>query len=98
MPAEFAAEDSLGFGERFFHERMPDAFSPRHATGSGDFIGYDVARSQIVNDRCAFILRQLQEIPGQKRRDQIAADRLAFFIYKHAAVGVAVETGAKIRM
>ncbi len=96
MSGEFAAEDGVGFGEGFFHEGVSDAFAAGYSAGGGDFVGDDMAGSEVVDDGGAFVFGFGEKVAGEEGGDEVAADGVAGFGEEHAAVAVAVEAGTEV--
>ena len=94
VSAQFAAETGVAVAECFLHEGMTHAFPPRGAAVLENLFLYDMAAAEVINDRRAGVV--LEEIGHHQCGHDIAGHRLAFFVYHHQPVGIAVEAKTEV--
>ena len=96
VPGEFATDDRRLLRHPRLHEDVADPLLDGAAAGLLDRLAHGSARSQVVHDCRAGLLRE--ESRHEPRQHQIARHGLAAFVDHHAAVRVAIEAEADRRL
>ena len=96
VSTELAADHAVRFGEHRLHENMADSAFDGLAAVLADDLGNAARTAQVVDHRRARLLRE--RVLHEPREQQVAADRRALLIEHNAAVGVAVEAEARVKL
>src|SRR6185436_4647974 len=94
VAGELAAEDGVLLAQRRLHEGVADALAYGDATVLADVLGDGAAAAQIEEDVAAGVVAE--QLAGDERRREVAADRLTLLVDEGGAVGVAVEGDAEV--